>query len=422
MKVRDRLARRGDDGGFTLIEVMVASLLFIVLATSATLALGQLMKASGTAEARVVATSLATRQIETARSIAATAITNSSYTVTRGGRTYTVAQTAALDTAAGTGSACEGVSGAAGFQRVTVNVTWPGMGSTPPVRTDTVRALPISGAVGGLGTLTFAVRDRNGVPVKDQPVILRKGATTIGTMTTRDDGCAVFGGLTPGTDYSASLSNSGYVDNKHLATSVRAPLSVQANYVTKDPGWSWDRSMGMQVTVATPSGYPIPAGLPLTLVNTGLTGGGATLPVCSGTNNPCTAAVGGPTWTVPSVFPHRDGYLAFSGACRSVPPSSPLNLASTPGGVATGNAPALGGVEVRRGGTLAITGSGLPVFAENVDCPGERYQFPTNLFSTGNTKLGLPPGRWQIKGATGTVGATVTVTSAATQTVTVSTL
>ena len=257
MKVRDRLARRGDDGGFTLIEVMVASLLFIVLATSATLALGQLMKASGTAEARVVATSLATRQIETARSIAATAITDSTYTVTlvvqlhrrpdrgaRHRRRYRQRLRGRLR--------CGLLR-----QRVTVNVTWPGMGSTPPVRTDTVRALPISGAVGGLGTLTFAVRDRNGVPVKDQPVILRKGAT----IDRHDD------------DPRRRLRGVRWAHPRYRLQRQPVELRLRGQqarrdlgpcaserpgelYVTKDPGWSWDRSMGMQVSVTAPERVP----------------------------------------------------------------------------------------------------------------------------------------------------------------------
>lgn len=422
LRVHERLPREGDDAGFTLIEVMIAAVIFVILSTSAMLALGQLLRAGSTAEARVVATSLATRQIETARSVSANSITNSTSTVTRGGRTYTVTQTAALDTAAGTGSACEGVSGAAGFQRVTVSVTWPGMGSTPPVRSDTVRALPITGATSGLGTLTFAVRDRQGVPLAGQPVTLFKAGSTISTMTTRDDGCAVFAGLTPGTDYSATLTNSGYVDNKHLATSTRAPLSVQANFVTKDPGWSWDRSMAMQVSVTAPSGYTPPSNLPLTLVNTGLTGGLSTLPVCSGTNNPCTTTVGGTSWTVPTAFPHRDGYQAYAGACRPTSPTiTPVVLPANPGGTSTGSAPALGGVEVRRG-SLSLPGLGLPVYARNIECTSERYQFATNLLSSTPTRIALPPGRWQIEGATGTVGGTVTVTSGSTQWIAVNSL
>lgn len=135
--------RRCADDGFSLIEVVVAFLLFMIVSASATVAIANATKTASTTDSRVVATNVAQQLIQRDRAVPVAGLTstmNVSPTPTAvGNATYTVAQSACLATAASTAagtalcntgqSACPTpaarVSGTQYLLNINVNVTLP---------------------------------------------------------------------------------------------------------------------------------------------------------------------------------------------------------------------------------------------------------------------------------------------------------
>lgn len=136
--------RRCADDGFSLIEVMVAFILFMIVSASATVAIANATKTSSTTGSKIAATNLAQQYLQQARALPVASLTaglNIPAMPTQvGNGTYTVSQSACLATAASTAagqptcaagapSACPTpaarVSGTQYMLNVSVNVTMP---------------------------------------------------------------------------------------------------------------------------------------------------------------------------------------------------------------------------------------------------------------------------------------------------------
>lgn len=125
-----RRARRShDDGGFSLIEVLVSLSLFTIVAVSSTVALVTSAKYAESTDNRVVAAGLASAQIALARSTAgqpSLVSGTSTSTIDLNGATFTVERQIALTCAADH------------KRLITIKVSWVGVGA--PVYADTVRS------------------------------------------------------------------------------------------------------------------------------------------------------------------------------------------------------------------------------------------------------------------------------------------
>ncbi|MEZ0492951.1 prepilin-type N-terminal cleavage/methylation domain-containing protein [Kineococcus sp. TBRC 1896] len=388
------------DEGFTLVEVIVASAIFLAIGTAVTAALMVALRTAATNEGRVQAANLAARQIDLVRSGDVSALAGTTYDVQRGSLRYRVTQTVDSQTVDVGGSACDGASGAEAVKRVTVIVTWDGMGDATPVRSDTYRTLPVTGSSATKGTLTYKVVDRNGTPAAGAPIALRKGGTLVKTSTTRADGCVVFSNLDAGTDYTGTLTQAGFVNNQHLASVSKANVVV-ARTVTKDPGFVWDGAALLTVSASAPAGYPVPSNVPLSLFNSNLTSGSLTLPGCG--NTPCASlstTASGATWTARGLFPFASTYQLSSGACGTACTRAQTSVQATPGQTTVAAAPAFGGVAATAGTLVSgVLGSNAvrTLTATNADLTSERYTFPTATGGDGTpAKMALPPGRWYI--------------------------
>lgn len=118
---------RSRDDGFSLIEVLISLSLFTIVAVSSTVALVTSAKYAESTDNRVVAAGLASAQISLARStIDQSTLVAGTTTIVRNGATFTV-QRQVADTCATNLR-----------RRITITVSWPGIGE--PVRSDTVRA------------------------------------------------------------------------------------------------------------------------------------------------------------------------------------------------------------------------------------------------------------------------------------------
>jgi len=121
----------GDDGGFTLAEVIVSIALFTVVSFAVTLALVTLVKLTGVTQNRVAASNLARQEVEKLRGQNSTAsqLDATPSTVALKGARFTVTP---VMTPAATAPCAPGAS-----RNVTIKVSWRDS-STRTVRYDTV--------------------------------------------------------------------------------------------------------------------------------------------------------------------------------------------------------------------------------------------------------------------------------------------
>jgi type II secretory pathway pseudopilin PulG len=385
-----------DDGGFTVVEVIISFVLFMILAASAGLALSGTLRASQQNEARVVAANLVQRQVETIRGLAADEVEDGdavTRTVIIDGRRFYLDQTTTLDTVGGSGSACSGASGPAAFKRVTVTVSWDGIGDVAPVRSDTLKALPVTGLDAGTGVLSVPVQDRDGDGVSGITLALNTGETA----RTKSDGCAVFTGVAPGTAYTVTASSSGYVDRDGNVTASQAPVAVYDGEVSKQPALVYDEAATLAIGVLGPSGYALPDGLGVSLGNAYLSGGQRAYPLCGATTTGCATGTSA-SMEIGGLFPFSDGYSVWPGTCLGARPVVTSAAAVEGGSTASVTASPAGGVAA-----VAMRGSayvpGTTLWAVNSACTtSERFQFSgtTGDGPSGALTMALPQGTWTI--------------------------
>jgi prepilin-type N-terminal cleavage/methylation domain-containing protein len=391
---RARRIRRGEDEGFSMIEVVVAMVVFALLAS---VTLGIILRTTDVASSnakRVAAANLATKQIETTRSQLAINIPDGTTTRTEtvGGTTYTIAQTASYTTQDTTATLCEGSGGALAHKLVRVVVTWPNMGSVRPVRSDTVKALGMGdeGLDEAVGALAVGVKNSTGGPVAGVTVTITPGPVS---QTTGPDGCAVFLGLVAapgGTDYTARVNQPGYVGQQNVQD-VSVTQGVTRGNVSV-AALAYDTGRQLTVSTNATASYPAVAGIPLG-VRSSFTSSGRVLPVCGSGAGCATGVPGTGRFLYPAV------YDVWAGNCPTHPrPAGTfVTVDVTPSG-ASATVP-LGQVRVRRtsGAGAVPDGSRVQAVSQagNGCLAGQTYNL-ANL-SGGESRASLPAGTYTIR-------------------------
>ena len=420
---RNTGGRRRDDSGFSLTEVSVALLVFAMLSTSVAGMLLQSLQTSRSNKARVTAANLAARELEIVRSqfsspaagprtvqvgrvLNANPLTggaagdplvldNLAYTVTR------ESQWQSQDASSG---ACDGgASGQLSYLRVTVEVTWPKMGSTQPVTTSTLMTPPAGTYAAGSGHIKVKVVDQDNVPQADQQVTLT-GPTGTGGQQTAADGCAFFAFLPVGT-FTVGVAKAGYVDPTWNPT-PSSSVTVTANTVSS-AGFTYAPASRLTLSVPSPmDGYPVAPNTPVTVYNTAFLTSTQTM----------TLPTDGSSSVTRSVWPYPDGLVAWSGSCLDADPrfhagSRAQPLSTPPGAVATGTAVTVPlAVTVRRADNTPVVGARLvATHAADAGCPGpvtdpvdsrpvgQVVVAPGVGDVAGLVRLALPYGTWTLK-------------------------
>lgn len=260
------------DRGTSLIEVVVAVVLFGILASTVLAIVLQTQASTVNNRARVAASNLAAREVDYAREqfmkseqgpvdlmTAGTVLNPHSFgaagsALVVDGKPYTVKRSVAWNVTGAAASACEG--GALvkyPTMNVRVEVTWPSMGQTEPV-VNTTNLAPPKGV--GLSTTTsyVAVKVTNaaGGPNPGRTVtVFSTGESRSGT--TDDAGCAVVEVRprtgTTGTSYSVRLSDPGYVDMAGNAAPTRLVGNVTQGQLNSSIDMAYDRAASLQLTV-----------------------------------------------------------------------------------------------------------------------------------------------------------------------------
>jgi len=436
LKIARRLSAartdRDPEAGFSIVEVLVATIIFMLLSLGIAQATVTSIRLSGDQKHRVTALSLAASAIDKARALGDPfKVLDETTSTTIDNTTYTVVRQTEWVSGNGTDIPCGG-SGTANLQvkRVNIRVTWTGqMTIANPVTTDTVLA-PV-GRINDptLGTIIVAATRADGsgsagVTPTITPVSGGATALTTAPPATDSDGCSYALQVTPGV-YSVSLSKAGYVDITQNATPT-LNVTVVAGATTSAPfGYDQAARFAMSYAPGQPAGTKFATtGADVSFVNTYGTS------YISGT--PASA----------NLYPWAVGYVPIAGhyiaptqasaGCRSVDPSewkagSPNGgaalkagnhggaVAAGPGGSATMTV-RMGLLKVNSSlasasGTFLVATSATPVTGwGDPGCgTGMTYTFPAIAANT-DTTIALPFGTWTITVTPSSGTPTITLT------------
>jgi hypothetical protein len=267
-----------------------------------------------------------------------------------------------------TGDPCLGAAaGQNRYLKLSVAVSWPGLGTRQPVRSDTLLTPPAG--TGATTSVRVRVLNRSGVGVRNATVTLAPttppmSVTTIVTDNTVGYGCAVFSNLPKGT-YTITVNRAGHVTPAGATThteTVAADPAEPAPVVVVD----YDVAGGARLVFSPVTGFVEPTtATGMVLANPGLRPNGS-----------LTFA----TSTADGLYPFDSGYQGWRGMCRDADPSS-HNASRTRIAVSSG---------------VASTAAPNPQAV-----PGGRVQVTVRQWTPTNSGVGNDNGTWSmLSGAT----------------------
>lgn len=426
----DALRDANPDDGFSLIEVVVAMLVFATLAVGIAFSLLSVLAMTKEGRARAIATNLAAQEIDLDRSASDVfTLGDVTRTLTNASGTFRVNRTTQWVSGAGGGTGCGTGTGVLQYKRINVSVTWDGMrAEAAPVRTDTVLApknLINDPALGTLIVATLAAggAGSSGVSVSAAPTAGVAGNTAVAVSgaATNAQGCSYLLKVVPGT-YDVTVSRAGYIDNRQVATTTKATNIPVAAGTSASAGFVFDQSGSFSVTYASNNGsgsLQFPTNVDTSFLSTGgVYVSAATVPAASRTFQ---------------LFPSPGGYAVMAGkyvaptqssaGCISADPEAWPATSTLAAGVRTqSTTTATAGLPM---GLITLTGaSGKFVTAVSAAGAGTgdpgctvpmTYTFDA-LAASG--KIALPYGSWALytglsKGAQTTLIASASITVAA---------
>ncbi len=405
------------DGGLSLIEIMVAMMIFSMIALGVGFALVSTLTIARDNKSREIAASIAASEIDSARAIGNpfSVLDVAAHVVTTtAAETYTVTRKTAWVTPTGSASTCGAGGGALQYKRVTVTVSWPKMRSTDPVTSDTLLAPSTRINDPSKGTLLISVLDSRGLGKSGITFTAISSAGSLVTTPTDADGCSFVLQAPPGS-YTVKLTNTGMVDSTQAAN----PSKTQTVTVGTSASFpfQYDTAAGFNIKYAANIPIPqpkIPTNLDYSFINSY-----GVFPVNATANHV-------------DLHPYTTGYQAVAGkfsatGCPSVDPEAwapDTRVSPSLVGVRQPVTPATPGVttniNVPMGG-LVLTGGAQPyltaVSQPATPIPGEpscltsptttmTYGFGNIVPSaSGTVRIALPYGAWKLytsASATGT--------------------
>lgn len=413
------MRRPTGDTGFTLVETVVAMLVFAVLSSGVIASTITISRMTSDNRARIVATNLAAQATDAVRLTADPfQVKNSTTTQTVSGRLYTVIRKAAWVDSSGIDATC-GAGTALQYKRITVTVTWAAQAiTTAPVRTDTLLASTSKVTDAATGAILVSVLDSTGAGESGITATITPGTgTTLAAQpaATDDEGCTYATSVSPGT-YTVKLTGAGYRDNYQSPAPTSTVLVTAGSTTTA----SFQYDLAGAITIVPASNAPtgttplFPTNLTSTLVP--VVGTSTVSPVI--VTNVSTPA---PAW------PTASGYTAVAGAltdsegatlCASFDPGAwPAKTTGTPrlsaGAREAGAAAAPGGQAVIKekmalvtvvastSGTLIATPDNLTTstVGGNPGCGSNATSTPLTfgtVLKNGTVTVALPYGAWRL--------------------------
>jgi Tfp pilus assembly protein PilV len=210
--------RLSEEGGFSLVEVLVSAV--IVVSLGAVIAIALVTGAYTTSDQRhhSQAGQIAQEDQDRLKGLSSAQLNNidtpQQRTVVLDGTTYTVSSTATFLSSTGGASCGSTGAGAAAYYQVVSTVNWASNHRTPVVSESLIT--PPAG-----GTLLTQVKDQTGAPLSG--VGVSASGPDSASDTTGVNGCTVFAALDPG-DYTLTLTDPGYVE----PDTTPSPIAISA--------------------------------------------------------------------------------------------------------------------------------------------------------------------------------------------------
>jgi prepilin-type N-terminal cleavage/methylation domain-containing protein len=423
-RLRQRL--RHDDAGMTLVEVIIAMVIFAMVSTGFVYTMLSVLQLTRDSRAREVAANLAAEEVDLARDAADLfALVDDDWSIDMNGETFHVARRTSWVTNPDEAFSCggAGVTGGAGgnlrYKRVNVTVTWDGMReSTEAVRSDTLINPAERVNDPTLGTIIVSVLNGGGTGSSGVAVTTDPAVPAV-VKSTDSQGCTYVLKVAP-KQYKISLARSGYVDNNQLAIPSQTVEVVAGQTTTV--GFQYDRAATFTAKLApltgTPAGTPapkIPVNLTTTFTNT----------YGDFARNP-----DGGASTATQTFrlhPFSSGYTAYAGSCVAADPTQwppqtvgldtwagqrPEPQAALGGGVATLEVP-MGLVTVTGGGGSFLRATSVdPVASSDAPkCTAVQTLDYGSVLGAGPTTIALPYGTWELTRGTSQSGASTPISA-----------
>ncbi|GAA0440986.1 type II secretion system protein [Leifsonia naganoensis] len=423
-----RLRRiRTSESGVSLIEVIVAMMIFAIISVGVAYSLLSAFTITGDSRARAVATNLAAQEIDLDRSSGDlfslfSTDTDKQVQVPAGtGLTYSIKRI--VSWVYGTGSDVDCNASATSsilYKRVRVEVRWPNM-IGQAVTSDTVLAPGTKISVDTLGTILVSTKSAAGAPVGGVGVSVTPNPGSVPTATD-SMGCSYVLKV-PTATYTVTASKTGYVDPYQNATpsktvTAKAGQSTSAGFTYDNAGtvsWGWPSSSN----VKSPSTSAVSV-----LSTYGVWSSAATSPtsaqlfpstqysIVAGTYVPLTESNAGCRSPNPGDWPQYTSagktYLAPAAPTASVTPgASPgINVGTLPMGSITVTNP------TDQSANLYVRAvSATPFVSGDPGCTGKPQTIDFNSPILGKSKnskvtITLPYGAWTLKTGTSTTPTT----------------
>lgn len=412
IRIRTLLARvQRDDAGMSLVEVLVALVIFAVISLGVGASLLTVTRMTEDIRSRQVATNLATSELDLARAAEDPfSIVNGSRTATVAGNTYTITRSTSWVETSGADVGCGTGTGKLQSKRVNVTVTWNGrLNTTQPVRSDTLISPDTRINDPSLGTIRVLVLNVKGTgsagvavtvtPTSGGAVLEEQPAAT------DTDGCSYALKVSPGT-YRVAISRADSVDTLQQAAPNTTVVVTAGGSVAAQFQYDYTAKFNLVYASNAPAPTPrLPENLDTTYLST------------------LSPFVDSGRKTQASLHPLPSGYSGIAGryiapvagnaGCVSVDPLAwpaatvnNVNLAAgtRPEAVAanaqqqvTMNIP-MGVVTVKHNATAYLTAvsATAPASAADPGCAnGMTYTFG-QVLTNGTTTIALPYGSWTL--------------------------
>jgi Tfp pilus assembly protein PilV len=200
-----------EHAGFALVEVLVSAVLVVIMAAGTLIAIQSTQRTSAEERHRATGHGLAQEDQARMRALRISSLANLNETrqVVADDGTYTIKSRADFVTDSTGTASCAQNTAAADYIRIASTVTWPSIGSRPPVLIQSIVAPPNGAIAANRGALAIAVK---GGADQAMPNIALSG-TGAGSFSgsTSENGCVIFGNL-PAGNYTLTTNAPGLVN------------------------------------------------------------------------------------------------------------------------------------------------------------------------------------------------------------------
>jgi type II secretory pathway pseudopilin PulG len=320
-------ARLRGEGGFTLIEVLVAALIVVLIGGAVATGLIATGDFSGNQRKASQADEIAQQDQERMRGMSAKQLNglNQTRTVTLDGVAYTVTSTGQFVSAASGAQSCTTSGTTADYLDVKSDVTW-GTGARHIVEKSVIT--PAAG-----GTILAEVQDQNGSPLTGATLTATGPDTESGI--TNANGCVIFGSLEVGT-YAVAASLTNYVDpNGNASATGTANANSSSTTIPTGSPYSLGQAGAVNVTFTSATADSAPQAASISWVNPAMTASAHYAPGALATS------ITSPKVLFPFISgglnTYNNNYSVWAGSCDSDKPPSPSAVSVGPGGTPSVN-------------------------------------------------------------------------------------